>query len=888
MPVTQSLSSKGNVKKFTNQDVPFSPQQPVISSYYAVSTAGQTVINMSFSVDQTLTDQFFLFVDGKKLRLGASNDFTFTAVGSDNRSSQVTLNYSLPVNYNIQAFQLGLKAETAFGIDNRFVSLYESQTNGFQGFVNQQTLNSATTTTGAPASGFFYSAVINRAQMVDLSQDLKARSAIDRIMTQQLYQLQNENGSNGELVYSVVNDLFGQIRAVGVWTNSATNDQGSYIRTDSPDSFVEVTFYGTGLNMMVRATSGSNTNDWRVSTDGGAEGSNIWPSSTLSSALQARFYAANQVIPVISGLALGVHTVKLRANSSTPHFIFGFEFLNDSSIRINPGVGYISGQKYTLAAQSAVAYNAIATGTKGGRVVSYLLGTGAIASAWQATNVTAVYGASVDHTNEEVARTYYIREFGSGRTDDFSRTINSPASNKAFTLDDGTTSLVGSNIGVGAIGGQESLLLSFLNGDFMCFTFVGTGLDLNYSPDGSGTNGSATAFQVFVDGTAQLNFPTLSPGVGQRQFKIASGLPYGTHTVKILRNVVSAWNVGISCFTVYQPKKPAIPAGAIEIADYNVLANYDGTTATGTTAADWTQNPVGTLNKASIREFVYTVNFAANGIVTTFPDGWSVGTSTNGDFLQYSFYGTGVNFLFNTSGAGTADFTATIDASLNATGTPRGGTSNLGGGSYRIPSTASSPARLEFTGLTLGHHTVKLAKTAGSGAVEMNRAWIITPIHSLKSNIYADILNTLPVGSCGLSDNRKLTPVREALPGQKAWSQAIGISSAPSTTSTALVPVPDLSVAINVKSNFIKISYTATFSHSAGGSDNIFAMYVDGIAVGNQVTTAVGTASANASVSDSFIVPVSPGTHKIDIYYAVSAGTMTLATTKRNLTVEEK
>ena len=64
MPVTQPLHSKGNVKKFTNNDVSSQSSSPVISSYYAVSTASQSVINLSFFVDQDNLDAFHLIYVG--------------------------------------------------------------------------------------------------------------------------------------------------------------------------------------------------------------------------------------------------------------------------------------------------------------------------------------------------------------------------------------------------------------------------------------------------------------------------------------------------------------------------------------------------------------------------------------------------------------------------------------------------------------------------------------------------------------------------------------------------------------------------------------------------------------------------------------------------------
>src|SRR5574337_1001260 len=103
MPITKSISSKANAKQVTNADFPINPNQVVTSTYSAVSASGQTVINLSFAVNQSNTANFFLFVDGKLLTAGSSSDYTFTSIQANNTSSQVTLNQALAVNLHILA-----------------------------------------------------------------------------------------------------------------------------------------------------------------------------------------------------------------------------------------------------------------------------------------------------------------------------------------------------------------------------------------------------------------------------------------------------------------------------------------------------------------------------------------------------------------------------------------------------------------------------------------------------------------------------------------------------------------------------------------------------------------------------------------------------------------
>ena len=323
MSLTQRVNSKANVKNKTDKDLPFSPQLPVANRYEATSAASQTVINMSFSVDQSNTDAFMLYINGQLYRLGASHDFTFTSVGADNTSSQVTLNSPISANLNIIAVKMGTKKESEFNMDNRFVQLYAAEGEAFQPFVKTSSLRTATT--GTPNSSQFYSAITNRASIVDISSDLKASFGNDPISVQQAFPLQNEFGANGETVYGVVNDSRGLIRLVGSWS-SLVDSSGQNVATTTTNDYIEVVFYGTGLNILLTTAASM---DFRVTTDNGTEGANI--ALSYSTILNARGYSPNTVINLVSGLSLGVHTVKIRNNAAAGIKFSGLQVLNTNS-----------------------------------------------------------------------------------------------------------------------------------------------------------------------------------------------------------------------------------------------------------------------------------------------------------------------------------------------------------------------------------------------------------------------------------------------------------------------------------------------------------------------------------------------------------------------------
>jgi hypothetical protein len=162
----------------------------------------------------------------------------------------------------------------------------------------------------------------NRAKV---TRSLKAIAGVERIHVKGINRLQNEFGPNGEQVWEADNKD-SRIRFVGGWLNSSAT-YGSYIPSSASISdFLEITFYGTGLNLLVILNSSGY--NFVASVDGGVESSNLVPAA-YSGVIQARNYASNQVLNVSSGLTLGWHTIKIRNNTvSTGMAFHGFEILN--------------------------------------------------------------------------------------------------------------------------------------------------------------------------------------------------------------------------------------------------------------------------------------------------------------------------------------------------------------------------------------------------------------------------------------------------------------------------------------------------------------------------------------------------------------------------------
>lgn len=821
-------------------------------------------------------------------------------------------------------------------------------------------LMTATATPGSPAAGLFYSSITNRAPMYDLRKDLSANMGINRIQTQQVYRLQDEVGLNNEPVWGVTNDAYGQIRCVGNWINVA-GQSGPFMAPTLTTDYTEVTFYGTGLNVLYPSYNTVRTAT--VSIDG--TGATVVSLSTASSsaAFAGRNYSMNSVANLVSGLSLGVHTVKIL-QTGTFEF-YGVEILNEqfltttaninsnnqltsvanttglavgmditgvnipvnttissisgstitmstsatattigitvkfgnNFIKVNPGTSWNSGQKLYNPAQHLSAYNSGfesgTLGTRGGRVVVYQKSDGTIAKAVRPTDASSLTLTSANHANEEVARTYSWREFGAGRfsgADDFSL-AGAVAGIRSFTLDDGVTTLT-SNSAFSLMTGAADALLHGVNTTFHTFTFVGTGLDILQQDSASG---GADTYTIQIDGGTAIALPTAG-NTALRRTKIVSGLPYGTHTVRWNRVAATTWSIGIMQFIVYQPKKPTLPSGAIELADYNVMADFVSASVEGVDSVS-----TGTLRKLLLRELTFvgtwSISTAAVGVGNT-PGGFQVFTTTLNSYFEYTFFGTGFTYRMNSEANQTQ--TVTVDGATNFT--TANSTPSFGAGWSTNPTisflhagatwTASAGTItgnggtggiLSISGLNLGLHRVRIQLTAtAGGGLYPDALDIITPIHSHKDNGPFTLQNTLTVGSQGIRDGRLLA----SQVNKKVSAQATGVNNAPTTTSTQMVPVPDMSVTINLKKTTdVHIFWTAVVQCT--GNDNPFRAYINGVAfdptyANHQLVNLRNTLTGQG------IATLPAGVHKIDVYWVVSgAQTATLNSTGRALTVKE-
>ena len=567
-----------------------------------------------------------------------------------------------------------------------------------------------------------FTTIQNRAKV---TRSLKAIAGVERVMCRGASLLQNEFGPNGEQIFEADNKD-SRIRFCGAWQSiSDNNGTRVFALTAAPiTNFIEVSFYGTGLDILhITFSSAQNI---VVSIDGGAESANLLGAS-YSGVITGRQYSPNNVTTIVSGLALGWHTAKIRKNTVSAQIdVYGFQILNQrTDLAVYSGSGISNGNVVGLFALTTSAFNAGVSGTRGARVVKYIQG-GVVSQAVQEVDAVSRFLTNTDHSNEEVLRRVNFKEFGANRADDFSTLPTSGDNNRYFTLDDGTTTLVGYLM---RDVGDAAVLIG--SAAFLTITFVGTGLDIIRKENSSI---AFTATTLHVDGVSQGLIGGTGSGNVPVLMKICSGLPYGTHTVRFSRNT-DGEELAVQDFIIYQSKKPSLPSGALEVADYNLMSNFALVSGSGIENVS-----SGVLRKNNMREFTYVganwgidVNFQVNGYIAP-----QLFTTQSSQYFENTFWGTGFEIrhkLFATYSSAiqlslnglnltTANFPTVTVASFGYTaGTPL----NLTTGIFDMRGTANG-AILSVRGLPLGRYTLRANNTVVA-TMSIETVDVVTPIH---------------------------------------------------------------------------------------------------------------------------------------------------------------
>ena len=546
-----------------------------------------------------------------------------------------------------------------------------------------------------------------------------------------------------------------RIRLVGDWTfqNHTTFDTSAGARnraanvfTDNVGDFIEITFTGTGINLLSETSIDGHT--WNASVDGGAA-TNIHPFPAINTGNSEQLFGErgfsrpNNIIDVVNGLASGTHTVRITNAtnaSSTVMALYGIEILNEkasssTNMDITAGDIYRDGYRYTSDAAETPTVIPAGTSARGARVITYINPlTQAVEQVFQDVDTASANFASANHANEEVIARKNFFDFGNHS---FFQTATSTGNTTGFTLNDGTTALIvrgadvnaANSITTGGLFEPPSLVISGTVGDYISINFVGTGLDIFGVRGGGGSNFD---FQVFVDGVSIGNLP--DPGdsfVGI--LPIVSGLPYGSHSVRINSLTGTDINFGASEFLIYGPRRPAaLPSKAVVIADYHRVANR-----VRTTSGVFDATSTGLIGKSPTKEMFYApagVGLATGGLDTSIY-GAEAAIASN-EYVEYTFFGTGIEVHGTTADAGDAPQIAiTLDGTaLGTTGTVTGVNGTYNSGTSRFTRTASTAvitkSILQITGLDLGTHTIRVTtNAAGTGEWEHLGFYVESPVH---------------------------------------------------------------------------------------------------------------------------------------------------------------
>jgi len=596
----------------------------------------------------------------------------------------------------------------------------------------------ATTVTGSPAAGKFYSAISGRAPMIDSSKKPDGKLGVERIDGVKATLIVGEIGSSGEPVYEIFGDS--RVRLIGD-PNLVNNSLGFHFENSNP---IEVTFYGTGINFIANLSS---TLTGTYSVDGGSPVA--FDFSGGSGVIEQRDYPAHIVLPIASGLTQGVHTVTIAPGLVA--YYSGIEILNESlTIGIPEGSITADGVTQTIATPTTTdlttfdvatqdGSGVITDATKGGCVVVYIDTDGTVKKSINYADTTQLDLTAADHSNETVVQKFNWREFGAGRADDFS-TLSS-ASNRAFTLDDGTTTLVCKQMVV--TGSLADAMVHNSSTEFFSITFVGTGLDIAVEDNAVG---GSSDWAVLVDNSSIGSLVSAGTG-GNHTLSIVSGLPFGTHVVRITQNSTT-YNRGFKDFIIYAPSKPALTTGQIELSCGYKTADFVANTVAGLETISQ-----GVIRKSGSRELVYvngttgTTDWNVSGVSPNNVGGLELATDRLNSQFSDTFFGTGFEFRTNNNTGFSTNVLLELDdgsgfQTLNTTNFPGLSSSVYGGFSFNAGTGVASWAvsttiggGLVVSDLPLANNTIRTDNQTASKTQTIHAMDIITPYYAYKNDI---------------------------------------------------------------------------------------------------------------------------------------------------------
>lgn len=278
-------------------------------------------------------------------------------------------------------------------------------------------------------------------------------------------------------------------------------------------------------------------------------------------------------------------------------------------------------------------------------------------------------------------------------------------------------------------------LLKWPNNGILRFRFVGTGFAINIV--------NSTDIQIQIDGMV-VNAATLPSWLTRSNNEvggtyIVGELPYGTHMVNLVDSSGAA-NAKCGNVTIFQPKKPTIPAGAFELFDANVLAQSD--TQLGISVITGVnQINLGTVNQeaaASCHYFrencVNDVGRSFNAAIGSRDHRWSAGGAPVNSSYDFVFVGT--EFTMNWDGlalAGANPILVYLLDNDNAFHQPGSTMGFVSTGATSISSTPGTGHRDVWTVSKPGVHVIRFSIGQTGDQVNMNSIETQPRLHVMRS-----------------------------------------------------------------------------------------------------------------------------------------------------------
>jgi hypothetical protein len=350
------------------------------------------------------------------------------------------------------------------------------------------------------------------------------------------------------------------------------------------------------------------------------------------------------------------------------------------------------------------------------------------------THLPAFSDDGIDHSLADVAKTFYVREFGNGAAnggtaaDDADASMLNASDDIAYVMDDGLTSLSGDDVEVNATQGDNGKRISIDSGSdkSVYHTFIGTGITIGNN--NSHTFGGTDHYEIYVDGIEVEDY--VASDTTPSTIHVAQNLPYGTHILRIRRVAANSTGFHFGELTIHQPKMPPIPEDAVVLADYMLMADTVRSTATGN-ALPFVHKGVRRLS--ATRDVLFdgsAYTYTLNSNYTYFLSVYSTSDDAN---FSIPFFGSEVGTANYISDGDRRDAAFLIDGSVHATGAAAVGTYTADTGIWDndgVGDNASYSASCLLSDITLGLHTVKVTESGAGWGFMAEAIDIGTPIHT--------------------------------------------------------------------------------------------------------------------------------------------------------------